>query len=139
MVASLLGVLILVLTSAVPVQAELLIIANPQAQITALHRQELRAIYLRRQKNWPNGLKIQLTMLDKDGPRHHFCHTYLDKSPSQLERYWRHQLFRGTAAPPLQLATNAAVIDYISATPGALGFIDSNTAPPPVTVLTILP
>lgn len=119
--------------------ADILIIANPQAEISSLDQQQLKSIYLQRSSTWPNGLKIQLVMLTEDGPPQEFCQQFLGKSASQLERHWRRQLYTGKALPPAEFTTSSAVLNYIRATPGALGFIAAQPRPQGVVVITITP
>lgn len=120
-------------------RADLLVIANPQAQITSLDRNELKSIYLNDRSTWSNGIKIKPAMLGKEGPRQEFCQVFLNKSPSQLKRHWRRQLYIGKALPPPELATSAAVIHYVRTTPGALGFIVDTPRPEGVVVIRINP
>ncbi len=119
--------------------AEVLIIANPQAEITSLGRQKLKSIYLSSRSTWPNGMKIKLTILTADGPHQEFCQNFLNKSAAQLERHWRRQLYSGKALPPAERHTASEVIHYVRTTPGALGFIAGQPRPEGVVTVTISP
>ncbi len=132
--------LVLFCILAPPARADILIIANPQAEISSLGRQKLKSIYLNQTATWPNGLEIKLVVLAEEGPRQEFCRNIVGKDASQFERHWRRQLFIGKGMPPLELQTSAEVIKHVRTTPGAIGFIaDRPPRPAGVVVVTITP
>jgi hypothetical protein len=119
--------------------AEIVIIANPQTNITHLERRALKSLYIKPRQTWPNGIKVTVTMLTEAGPSQEFCRGFIGKSPAQLKRHWRRQLYIGRALPPVEFSTSPAVLDFVRATPGALGFIATDTPVDGVTVVKITP
>jgi hypothetical protein len=119
--------------------ADILIIANHQAEIASLSHAELQAIYLSQAATWPNGMDVKLTILTEGGPHQEFCQKFLSKSVPQHTRHLRRLLYTGKALPPVNFNTSSAVINYIRTTPGALGFIAEQTPPKGVIVVTINP
>ena len=51
------------------------------------------------------------------------------KTPAQLKSYWNQQIFSGKGVPPPDAESAAAVITYVVAHPGAIGFIPTSTNP----------
>jgi hypothetical protein len=39
--------------------------------------------------------------------------------------YWQQQIFSGRGVPPLELSTETAVVEYVRAHPGAVGYVSA--------------
>jgi hypothetical protein len=60
----------------------------------------------------------------KGGPAHEvFLRNHLDQSPSDFRGYWRKAVFTGQGAMPRAFESESALIDYVAATPGAVGYV----------------
>lgn len=103
---------------------------QPFAVITApgvgehhLTREAISLIFRRKQKYWENGKRIQPVNLPTTHPlRRTFSVTILGQTPEALEEYWRERYFHGVL-PPFVLASEEAVILFVSTTPGAIGYV----------------
>ncbi len=49
----------------------------------------------------------------------------LNKSSSQIKAYWSKRVFSGKGKPPKELDSDASVLAYIAANPGAIGYVSS--------------
>jgi ABC-type phosphate transport system substrate-binding protein len=86
-------------------------------------RESISLIYKRKQKYWENGTRIQPVNLPTTHPlRRAFSQTILGQAPEALEDYWREMYFHGVL-PPYVLASEEAVILFVSTTPGAIGYV----------------
>ena len=56
--------------------------------------------------------------------RNRFLHAFLKQDEDKYTAYWIVRRYIGKGAPPRELASGAAVIDYVIATPGAIGYVD---------------
>jgi hypothetical protein len=87
---------------------------------------DARAIFMMRQRFWPNGEQIKVfTLSDTDFLHKDFVKNNLDMFPHQLRRIWDRMLFSGTGAIPVQLDSEQEMIDKIANTPYAIGYLNS--------------
>lgn len=87
---------------------------------------DARAIFMMRQRFWPNGEQIKVfTLSDTDLLHKDFVKNNLDMFPHQLRRIWDRMLFSGTGATPVQLDSEQEMIDKIANTPYAIGYLNS--------------
>lgn len=87
---------------------------------------EVRAVFMMRQRFWPNGEQIKVfTLSDSDLLHKDFVKKNLNMFPHQLRRVWDRMLFSGTGAIPVQLDSEQEMIDKIASTPYAIGYLNS--------------
>ncbi len=101
------------------------VIANPEAATHRLSQDTLARIYRRKQTYWENGTRIQPVNLPPTHPlRRAFSQTILGSLPEDMEEYWREMYFHGVL-PPHVLASEEAVVLFVGATPGAIGYVST--------------
>jgi ABC-type phosphate transport system substrate-binding protein len=99
------------------------VIAAPGATDNHLSRESIAQIFKRKQNYWENGTKIQPVNLPPAHPvRRSFSQSILGHPPEALEDYWREMYFHGVL-PPHVLASEEAVVLFVSSTPGAIGYV----------------
>ena len=99
----------------------------------------MRRIYLRTKLLWNDGSSVIPVNLPPDYMlRRHFSRLVLGVSPEDLEEYWNSQYFHGVA-PPYVLASEAAVLQFVATTPGAIGYVSDSVVNDHVRVLYYLP
>jgi ABC-type phosphate transport system substrate-binding protein len=107
-------------------QAEILVIANPQSNITTLTREQVVDIYMGRSSNFPNGRPAIAFDLKGDQPaRAAFYQQLVGKSVAQINAYWARLLFTGSATPPMALKDTATMLHMVQENRDAIGYIDS--------------
>lgn len=112
-------------SEALAVDRPFAVIVAPGVAEHRLTRQTVSLIYRRKQNFWDTGARIQPVNLPPTHPlRHAFSQTILGQAPEAMEEYWREMYFHGVL-PPHVLASEEAVILFVSATPGAIGYISS--------------
>jgi ABC-type phosphate transport system substrate-binding protein len=90
-----------------------------------LSREAVSQIFMRKQNYWENGTRIQPVNLPANHPlRRAFSQVVLGHLPEELEEYWREMYFHGVL-PPHVLASEEAVILFVSSTPGAIGYVST--------------
>ncbi|MGB2602855.1 MAG: hypothetical protein WBC78_04635, partial [Candidatus Sulfotelmatobacter sp.] len=73
------------------------------------------------------------------GPAHEvFLRKHVGESPDEFRALWRTVGFTGQGAMPRAFDSESALIDYVSATPGALGYVSRVSAENNVKSLTTL-
>ena len=117
--------LALVMPAAAASELPFAVIAAPGATEHRLTREAVALIFRRKQNYWENGTRIQPVNLPPAHPlRRAFSRTLLGHSPEALEDYWREMYFHGVL-PPHVLASEEAVILFVSSTPGAIGYVSA--------------
>ncbi|MBU0992816.1 MAG: substrate-binding domain-containing protein [Proteobacteria bacterium] len=102
-------------------------IANDSVPMDSITRKELKDIYTGKTKLWGNGDKIVLTFLKQTDVYAYFLRNYVNKTPTQFVNYWRNMVFMGKATfIPKSIKEEDKLMEYISSTKGAIGYISSN-------------
>jgi ABC-type phosphate transport system substrate-binding protein len=101
-----------------------LVVAHSAVTVQSLSKSQLRSIYLKRQVIWPNGDKIKVYMLPAKSVTHQqFSQSNLQMFPYQLDQTWQKLTFSGIGTPPVEIATEAQMLQLIQTTPGAIGYL----------------
>ncbi|MGQ0697625.1 MAG: hypothetical protein ACT4PZ_05215 [Panacagrimonas sp.] len=119
--AALLGVL----SPAVPSQERptLAVVVPVTDEAESLDIDKLALIFKRKKVFWQSGARILPVNLPADSPvRRQFSRAVLKQSPQSLEDYWNQQYFQGVL-PPHVLASEAAVLRFVSSTANAIGYL----------------
>jgi ABC-type phosphate transport system substrate-binding protein len=100
---------------------------NPSS---AVDRDFLRDIYLRRATQWRDGEAIRPIDLPKAAPSYeHFARAVLRKTPEQLRNFWVQRIFSGTGMPPTGAPSISAAIEYVLANRGAVSYLPMDVDP----------
>ncbi len=116
--------------------AEPVLITRADSQIDVISRQDLKNLWLG-YRTTVNELHFEIIDLEEGHPmRIQFYQDFIGYSGRQLKAHWATQVFRGNGFPPARLASETDVIQWISAQPNRLGYIDS--APKDATIKAII-
>jgi ABC-type phosphate transport system substrate-binding protein len=97
----------------------------PAAQQGPLSPQQVYAIYARKRQLWPDRAPVQAVNLPIAHPvRRSFSQWVFKHSPEDLQDYWNDQYFHGVLPPPV-LGSEEAVLRFVAATPGAIGYVSA--------------
>ena len=114
------------------------VIVGKNSEVTTISRDELRELYLRRQRLWPNGARVIPINLPTDHPaRQRFSEIVLGRSPSDLVAYWNARYFDGVT-PPTVLRSPSAVRAYVAAEPDAIAYLPLSDVDDTCRVLLVL-
>lgn len=83
----------------------------------------LENIFLRKTLLNGSGTRwIPLNLSPEHPVRQAFSQSLLKKRPEELESYWNEQYFQGIT-PPYVVASEEAMLRFVTSTPGAIGYI----------------
>ncbi len=116
---------------------EIVVIANKDVLLTSIQGDVLSNIFLAKKTQWDNGHKIKFVTLKSCDIQIYFIKTYLKKTPSQYQRYFRTLVFTGKGKSPRAFSTEAEVVNYVSKTGGAIGYVSSGAETGSVNILTV--
>lgn len=102
------------------------VIMHPTVSESALSTSQLRRIYTMRKIQWADGQRIIVYVL----PRQHTLHARFSKErlqmfPYQLDRIWNKLTYSGLGVAPIIVNTPEDLLDAVSKTPGAIGYVGS--------------
>jgi len=106
--------------------AEFKIVANNATQISSLSRDELKAIFMKRNPRWKDGMDIAPVDQAASSPtRASFTQAIHGKPVAAIESFWQQQIFSGRQVPPITKASDDEVLAFVKANPGAIGYVSS--------------
>ncbi|WP_432472950.1 hypothetical protein [Amphritea sp. HPY] len=104
------------------------VIVHSDQSSVQLSPQSLWAIYGMKTRSWPDGSRIKVFVLPSKHPQHRgFAIQVLKTYPYQLERVWQRLMYSGTGRAPTEVESEQAMIEAVSSTPGAIGYINAAT------------
>lgn len=116
---------------------EILIIANRAVSVSEISAGQLRDIYTGARTRFSDGNRAFPVLL-KGGPVHEvFLSRIVGDNPEEFRVRWRRVVFTGQGSMPKEVSSEQALIDYVSATPGAIGYVSRLRDPSAVKILTV--
>lgn len=108
--------------------AEVKLIGHPSIGGTQIKREVLSAVFLRQTSRWGNGVQIMPVDQSSQSPvRAAFSTSVLAQPVAAVQNYWARQISLGRLTPPPVKPSDAEVLAYVKATPGAIGYVDAAT------------
>jgi hypothetical protein len=116
--------------SSVATSDDFKIIVNRNNPATAVSREFLRGVFLKKTMQWNSGTAVRPIDLPTAVPvRERFTEEVLNKTPAALRAHWMQRIFSGTDMPPPEAASPAAAIAYVMANPGAVSYLPADVYP----------
>ena len=104
------------------------IIVNASNPLSTMPRNQVSRIFFKKEERWANGFAITVVDLAPDHPtRQVFSRAILGKEPSAVEAYWRKLIFSGMGNPPLRLASETEVVEFVGNNVGAISYVSQDT------------
>jgi hypothetical protein len=117
---------------------DIVFVANTSVQFSAIKTSDLHAIFSGEKNHFPDRSHAVPVIL-KGGPVHEvFLKNYCDESPSEFRAQWRRAIFTGQGSMPPSFDSEAALIQYVSVTAGAIGYVSHLSPHEGVKVITAL-
>lgn len=121
-----LSILLLAVLAAAPARAASFKVvvheANPVRSMTADRASRL---FLKKVTRWDDGSEVRpVDQRDDATARESFSESVHGKDVGSIQSYWQRMIFSGRATPPPELATDAEVLAFVRANPGAIGYVD---------------
>lgn len=112
------------------------LVVHPEGPQAALDRSFVADIFLKKVTRWPDGQVIRVVDQRFDAPaRQTFSEQVLRRSLAAVRNYWQQRIFTGRGVPPPELASDAAVLDYVRQHRGAVGYVSAGAETSSVKVL----
>lgn len=110
--------------------------ANPQQSLT---HKEAVDLFMGRNRAFRNGDLAQVFDLPRDSAqRNDFYLRLTGMGPAQVNSYWARLMFSGQTMPPQAVADEAAMIETVRRSPGAVGWVRKEPADKQLRVLLVI-
>jgi ABC-type phosphate transport system substrate-binding protein len=109
------------------------VIAHPSLPGQKIKRSDLAAVYMKAANRWSDGrVALPVDQPARAGVRKRFSEAILRLSVVLASQYWLKQMTTGGGGtrrvPPLVKSTDAEVVAYVKAHPGAVGYVSPSFA-----------
>src|SRR5579864_6138996 len=102
---------------------EVVVIVNNSVKATGASSDDIRGVFTGDKSTLGDGSHVVPVTL-KGGPAHEaFLKDYVGKGDAAFRTSWRSLVFTGQGSMPKTFDTEAALVDYVAATPGAIGYV----------------
>jgi ABC-type phosphate transport system substrate-binding protein len=119
--------------------SRLAIVVNPDSGVTRITADEVRNVFLGRQKRLVPGLRaLPVEQGSPAGVRARFYRLLTHKDLAEINAYWARLCFTGQARPPQLAASSEQVIRMVAAEKGAIGLLEWAKADRRVRVVLVL-
>lgn len=131
-------VAVLLLGPAAGWAADYQVIVHSTNPTDILTREQLGKVFLKKIVKWDTGTPIiPVDQLPISPVRIAFTKVGHGKPVSAVVSYWQQQIFGGREVPPAEKQSDAAVIAFVKANPGAIGYVSAATLADGVKVMII--
>lgn len=105
------------------------VIVSPQLGVTTISKRDLSKIFLKKSTTWSGGQKaIPVDQAVSAASRDPFSRAVHGRTAKAVKQWWNQQIYSGAGVPPPELASDAKVVAYVLANPGATGYVGPSAA-----------
>lgn len=115
------------------------VVVHPDNPVGHLPAADLSRLFLKKTLRWPEGRPAQPVEPASQKLREKFALAVHGKSLNAVKSYWNQLIFSGRDVPPLERPDDAAVLAYVRAEPGAIGYVSHGADTAGLKVLVVEP
>jgi ABC-type phosphate transport system substrate-binding protein len=129
---------LLAATSVAAPQSSYRVVVNRANAATTLDRSYASRLFLKKVSAWPDGRVVAIVDQERQSPaRQAFSREVHQRDADSVAAYWQTQVFAGRDVPPPIAKSDADVIAFVQANPGAIGYVSAEADTGGVKVLTV--
>jgi ABC-type phosphate transport system substrate-binding protein len=117
--------------------AQVAVIANSSVKVASVSKAELSDVFTGTASSLKDGSRVTPVLLKSGVAHSEFLNEYVHKSDNAFRAGWRSLVFSGQGAMPKAFDSEAAIVEYVAATPGAIGYVSKTTAHDKVKTLSV--
>lgn len=126
-----LALTLLALLAAEPASAQFQVVVHAGADVSEISSDDLSRIFQKKSRSLPDGTDaVPVELEPASSVRAAFSDAVHGRGVSAIEAYWQQQIFSGRDVPPETFASDAALLEYVASTPGAIGYVSSGASLP---------
>jgi ABC-type phosphate transport system substrate-binding protein len=105
-------------------QQRFVVVVHADNPATSMKRDDLSRLFFKRTSKWPGGLvALPVDLSANQELRIAFTSSVHGKSIGAVRAFWQQQIFSGRDVPPPEKGTQADVLEFVKANPGAVGYV----------------
>jgi hypothetical protein len=104
-------------------EVTVIIIANKSVKSSEVTAGDLKDVFNGDKTSFSDGSHVAPVTLKEGAVHDAFLKKYVGKGDAAFRAAWRSLVFSGQGSMPKTFDTEAALIDYVAATPGAIGYV----------------
>jgi len=108
-------------------QGQVIVIANNSVKAADVSKSDLKDVFTGGASSLKDGSHVTPVLLKSGAANDEFLSAYVGKSDTAFKASWRSLVFSGKATMPKSFDSDAAVVEYVSHTAGAIGYISKGT------------
>jgi ABC-type phosphate transport system substrate-binding protein len=113
------------------------VIVNSGVKATSASTDDIRGVFTGDKSSLGDGSKVTPVTLKGGAVNDAFLKTYVGKNDAAFRTGWRSLVFSGQGSMPKTVDSEAAMVDYVAATPGTIGYVAKGAASDKVKTLTV--
>jgi ABC-type phosphate transport system substrate-binding protein len=117
--------------------AQVVVIANPGVKSAEISKSDLRDVFTGGATSLKDGARVTPILLRSGTVHEEFLTAYIGKGDAAFRASWRSLVFSGQASMPKSLDSEAAMVEYVARTPGAIGYVGKSTPHEGVKILAV--
>jgi ABC-type phosphate transport system substrate-binding protein len=121
----------------VQAQGQVQVIANPSVKASDVSKSDLREVFGGSSTKLADGSHVVPVLLKQGPAQAAFLSQIIGKSDAAFNASLRTLVFSGEGTMPKSVDSEAAMVEYVAHTPGAIGYVGSSSPHPGVKVLEV--
>jgi hypothetical protein len=114
-----------------------LVIANSGVKSAEVSKSDLQDVFTGAASSFKDGSHVTPVLLKGGAANEEFLAAYVGKADGAFKAGWRSLVFSGQASMPKTVDSEAAMVEYVAKTPGAVGYIGKSAPHEGVKVLAV--
>ena len=102
------------------------LIAHPEVGVDWVSKADASDYFLKKSLRWTDGVDVKPVDLSIQEIGNEFSTAIHDRTRSAIKKYWQRQIFTGRGTPPPEKDSERAIIEFVSKTPGAIGYVSAS-------------
>jgi ABC-type phosphate transport system substrate-binding protein len=116
---------------------QVVVIANTGVKASEVLSVDLRDVFTGVSSSFKDGSHVTPVLLNAGLVNDGFLNVYVGKNDAAFRAGWRSLLFSGQGVMPRSFDSEAALVEYVAHTPGAIGYVAKSTPHEGVKVLSV--
>lgn len=123
--------------TAIQAHAQVVIISNLTVKAGDVSKADLNDVFTGTSANLKDGSHVTPVLLKQGATQEAFLTEYIGKTDSALNASWRSLVFTGQRSMPKSVDSDAAMVEYVAHTAGAIGYVGKSSPHEGVKTLTV--
>jgi hypothetical protein len=116
---------------------DVVVIVNNGVKATGASTDDIKGVFTGDKTTLGDGSHVTPVTLKGGADHEAFLKAYVGKGDAAYRTAWRSLVFTGQGSMPKTVDSDAAMVDYVAATPGAIGYVGKDAAHDKVKTLAI--